>query len=207
MDSGAFNVLEGNHAVDLAATYRVLAHLDPFVTLTGDTRNLDLAAGFAPHRASGLAPDWVASLENRLRKRLHSGVLSIASNSSSTPGRTVEAGRHQITVLGIGYYGKLRVALCRGLCPLHRAPHPTLAIQLIRGSGTRLTPLYSLPTTTGPPPAAHRSSFRHTSALTICRSIQTSDRASSARANSAPPPAALPTLRRASRSTSRCSQG
>ena len=37
IDGGAFNVREGNHSVNLAATYGLRSHLDPFITVTGDT--------------------------------------------------------------------------------------------------------------------------------------------------------------------------
>ena len=39
IDGGAFNVREGNHSVNLAATYSLRSHLDPFLTLTGDERD------------------------------------------------------------------------------------------------------------------------------------------------------------------------
>jgi hypothetical protein len=37
VDGGAFNVREGNHSVNLAATYGLRSRLDPFVAITGDT--------------------------------------------------------------------------------------------------------------------------------------------------------------------------
>ena len=48
IDGGAFNVREGNHSVNLAATYGLRSRLDPFLTLTGDQRDIDLAAGIRP---------------------------------------------------------------------------------------------------------------------------------------------------------------
>src|ERR1039457_1918321 len=47
-DGGAFNVREGNHSVDLAAIYGFHDRLNPFVTLTGDYRDIDLSAGWSP---------------------------------------------------------------------------------------------------------------------------------------------------------------
>ena len=44
-DGGAFNVREGNHSVDVAAIYGLRDRLEPFVTLTGDYRDVDLTAG------------------------------------------------------------------------------------------------------------------------------------------------------------------
>jgi hypothetical protein len=40
VDGGAFNVREGNHALNLGTTYALRSHLDPFFTLTGDQRDL-----------------------------------------------------------------------------------------------------------------------------------------------------------------------
>jgi len=48
IDGGAFNVREGNHAVNLAATYGLRSHLDPFLTVTGDHRDIDVVAGLSP---------------------------------------------------------------------------------------------------------------------------------------------------------------
>jgi hypothetical protein len=69
-DGGAFNVREGNHSENVAATYGLRSQLEPFVTLTGDYRDLDLVAGWSP------APDahsWVtlqASYGNGFLDRL-----------------------------------------------------------------------------------------------------------------------------------------
>ena len=41
VDGGAFNVREGNHAVDLAATYGFRSRLDPFVAVSADYRDMD----------------------------------------------------------------------------------------------------------------------------------------------------------------------
>src|SRR5450432_657099 len=45
-DGGAFNVREGNHAVDLAAIYAIRPSLVPFAALTGDYRDADVSAGW-----------------------------------------------------------------------------------------------------------------------------------------------------------------
>ena len=55
VDGGAFDVREGNHSVNLAATYALRSRLDPFLTVTGDYRDMDLAAGFSPTPESWLA--------------------------------------------------------------------------------------------------------------------------------------------------------
>ena len=53
-DGGAFNVREGNHSVDLAATYCLRPSLEPFATLTGDYRDADLSAGWKLARSGGV---------------------------------------------------------------------------------------------------------------------------------------------------------
>jgi hypothetical protein len=55
IDGGAFNAREGNHSVNLAATYRLRSHLEPFLSLTGDQRNVDLTTGFSIGPESWLA--------------------------------------------------------------------------------------------------------------------------------------------------------
>src|ERR1700690_3869960 len=48
IDGGGFNVREGNHSIDLAATYVPRERLDNFVELTSDYRDIDLVAGWSP---------------------------------------------------------------------------------------------------------------------------------------------------------------
>src|SRR5450432_2314036 len=55
-DGGAFNVREGNHAQNLAATYGLRSKLEPFATLTGDYRDVDLVTGWSPEAGNS----WVA---------------------------------------------------------------------------------------------------------------------------------------------------
>src|ERR1700733_12739324 len=40
VDGGSFNVLEANHSVNLAATYTLRKQIDPFLTITGDYRDI-----------------------------------------------------------------------------------------------------------------------------------------------------------------------
>src|SRR5271156_161787 len=52
VNGGAFNVRQGNNSVDLAATYVPRQRLNSFIQLTGDYRDIDLAAGFSPNAHS-----------------------------------------------------------------------------------------------------------------------------------------------------------
>jgi hypothetical protein len=55
VDGGAFNVREGNHALNLATTYGLRSYLNPFITLTADYRDATVTAGMSPS-----ADSWVA---------------------------------------------------------------------------------------------------------------------------------------------------
>lgn len=110
-DGGAFNVREGNHSVDLAATYGFHSRLEPFVTLTGDSRDIDLMAGWSPAAPGTRA--WLAvqaSYGNGFLDRLeHRQQYKINGF------RVFDMGPHQVTVFGAGYYGESRIP---GLAPL-----------------------------------------------------------------------------------------
>jgi hypothetical protein len=108
IDGGAFNVREGNHSVNLAATYGLRSRLDPFLTLTGDSRDLDVVAGISPTPES-----WVifeGSLGNGFLDRLEH-----RQQYKGSAQRVFHVGEHRITLLGIGYYGQSYVP---GLVPV-----------------------------------------------------------------------------------------
>ena len=101
-DGGAFNVLEGNHALNLAATYSLRPKLSRFVTLTGDNRDVDLTAGFAPHNPG--KKEWLAveaNYGNGLMKSLEHR-KQIKWNGL----RVFDPGKHEITLFSLGYWGK-----------------------------------------------------------------------------------------------------
>ena len=101
VDGGAFNVREGNNAVDLAAAYIPRQRFNSFFQLTGDYRDGDLIGGWSPSNPQTNA--WIAGevafgngflerLEHRQQYKLN-GL------------RQFDLGRHQLTVFGMGYYG------------------------------------------------------------------------------------------------------
>ena len=98
IDGGAFNVREGNHSVNLAATYGLRSRLDPFITLTGDYRDLDVVAGLSPGPESWMAFEgsygngFLDRLEHRQQYKLNGE-------------RLFRVGQHRISLFGIGYYG------------------------------------------------------------------------------------------------------
>ena len=98
VDGGAFNVREGNHSQNLSATYGLRPQFDPFLTLTGDYRDLDLAAGFSPDSHSWILAQ--ASYGNGFLDRLEHRKQFKVNGS-----RLFEFGDHKLTLFGIGYYG------------------------------------------------------------------------------------------------------
>lgn len=108
VDGGAFNVREGNHSVNLAGIYGLRSHLPPFVTVTGDYRDADLAAGFSPGLRSWLV--FEASYGNGFLDRLeHRQQYKVNGE------RIFEFGAQRLTLFGIGYYGQSYVP---GLVPI-----------------------------------------------------------------------------------------
>jgi hypothetical protein len=108
IDGGAFNVREGNHSVNLAATYGLRSHLDPFLTVTGDYRDIDLTAGFSP------APLWWMAFQGSFGNGFLDRLEHRQQYKFNTE-RTFNAGAHQLTLLGIGYYGQSYIP---GLVPI-----------------------------------------------------------------------------------------
>lgn len=114
-DGGAFNVREGNHAESLSAIYQLHDRLPPALSLTGDYRDVDGVAEWSPEGPQ--TKSWVAAeaaygngFLNRLEHRQQYKLNAI---------RVFEWGRHELTVLGIGYYGFSHVP---GLVPIDSPP-------------------------------------------------------------------------------------
>lgn len=116
VDGGAFNVREGNHSVDLAAIYGLRDRHEPFVSLAGDYRDIDLMAGWSPARPGTRA--WVA-----LDASYGNGFLNTPEHRGQyrvNGYRVFDAGSHQVTLFGIGYFGQSRLP---GLVPID-TPNP-----------------------------------------------------------------------------------
>jgi hypothetical protein len=108
VDGGAFDVREGNHSVNFAATYGLRSRLDPFITITGDYRDIDVVAGFSPSPDSWMA--FSASYGNGFLDRLEH-----RQQYKFNGERLFHLGRHRLTLFGIGYYGVSKVP---GLVPI-----------------------------------------------------------------------------------------
>jgi hypothetical protein len=101
VDGAAFNVREGNNAIDVGATYVPRARFNNFMQVTGDYRDLDIMAGWSPSNPNINA--WIAGefafgngfldrLEHRQQYKLNGS-------------REYKLGRHDLSLFGIGYYG------------------------------------------------------------------------------------------------------
>jgi len=101
-DGGAFNVLEGNHALNLAATYGLHPQLSRSLTLTGDYRDADLTAGFAPNDPD--KKEWLAVEAN-----FGNGLMKRPEHRKQFKWnglRVYDPGKHEITLFSLGYWGK-----------------------------------------------------------------------------------------------------
>jgi hypothetical protein len=108
VDGGAYNVREGNHALNLATVYGLHSYLSPFINLTADYRDATVTAGINPSRDSWAALE--ASLGNGLLDRLEH-----RKQFKLNGGRIVHAGDHTLRLFGIAYFGSGYVA---GLTPI-----------------------------------------------------------------------------------------
>jgi hypothetical protein len=108
VDGGAFNVREGNHALNLATTYGLRSYLNPFITLTADYRDATVTAGMSPS-----ADSWVAiegSFGNGFLDRLEH-----RKQFKFNGGRVFHARDQTLTLFGVAYLGYGYVA---GLKPI-----------------------------------------------------------------------------------------
>jgi Carboxypeptidase regulatory-like domain len=111
VDGGAFNVREGNHSQNLSATYGLRSRLDPFVTVTGDYRDLDLVSGWSPEGTGKRS--WIvvqASYGNGFLDRLEH-----RQQYKFNGVREFQFGQHDLTLFAVGYYGFSHVP---GLVPI-----------------------------------------------------------------------------------------
>jgi hypothetical protein len=119
-DAGAFDIRHGNNAEDLAVTYELRPRLEPFLQLSGDSRNFDVVTGWSPaDRQTGAwlgfgvaGGDGYLNLPERRRQYRLNGE------------RSFTLGRHQLTLFGAGYYGSSCIP---GLVPINvNLPHDTI---------------------------------------------------------------------------------
>ncbi len=100
-DGGAFNVREGNHAVNLGVTYGLRDRVLPFTQFTGDEHDADLVTGWSPADPATLG--WVM-----LQTSFGNGFLERPEHRQQyklNAYRAFKTEAHDITLFGVGYYG------------------------------------------------------------------------------------------------------
>ncbi len=100
-DGGAYNVLEGNHSLNLAATYGLRPMLHSFATLSGDDHDIDLTVGFAP--ADESKREWLA-----IEANYGNGLLRRPEHRQQFKWnglRVFDAKQQEVSLFTAGYYG------------------------------------------------------------------------------------------------------
>ncbi|HTS37290.1 MAG TPA: carboxypeptidase-like regulatory domain-containing protein [Candidatus Solibacter sp.] len=113
-DGGAFNVREGNHAVNLAVGYGLRDRLLPFTQFTADQHDADFVTGWSPLDPS--KHEWLS-----LETSFGNGFLDRPEHRQQyklNAFRGIKSGNHDITLFGIGYYGHSYIP---GLIPTDEA--------------------------------------------------------------------------------------
>jgi hypothetical protein len=112
-DGAAFNVREGNNSVNEAIVFGLRDRIDPLIRVTADYRDVNVVTGWSPTNPANKA--WVGlevSFGNGYLDRLEHRKQYKANVS-----KVFTFGKHDLTVYGIGYYGK---AFQPGLIPIDR---------------------------------------------------------------------------------------
>jgi hypothetical protein len=100
-DGGAFNVREGNHAVNLGVSYGLRDRILPLTQFTADQHDADLVTGWSPRNPATLG--WVM-----LQTSFGNGFLARPEHRQQyklNAYRAFKTGAHDITLFGVGYYG------------------------------------------------------------------------------------------------------
>ena len=100
-DGGAFNVREGNHAVNLGVTYGLRDQVLPFTQFTADAHDADLVTGWGPANPATLG--WVM-----LQTSFGNGFLERPEHRRQyklNAYRAFKTEAHDFTLFGVGYYG------------------------------------------------------------------------------------------------------
>ena len=100
-DGGAFNVREGNHAVNLAVAYGLRNRMAPFTQFTADQHDADFVTGWSPANPATLG--WVS-----LQTSFGNGFLARPEHRQQyklNAHRSFKTGAHDVTLFGLGYFG------------------------------------------------------------------------------------------------------
>ena len=111
-DGAAFNVREGNNAVNAAIIFGLRERLEPMIRVTADYRDVNLVTAWSPKDPGDKS--WVGlevSYGNGFLKRLEH-----RKQYKGNVSKVFNFGKNQLTVYGIGYYG---FAFQPGLIPIN----------------------------------------------------------------------------------------
>ena len=191
VDGGAFNVREGNHSVNLAATYGLRSRLDPFITVTGDYRDIDVVAGFSPIPNRG----WRSQLPMAMDFWIG---WNIGNNTNSMANELFHAGpapAHSVWNWLLRFFLRSGTGSDLSASNSADANFPNLGDTIDPRqkdqTHTALVALNDVWQLSRRPATATLRFFPH---LQSCPCFPISDRVSSGRANSAPWPAAARTM-------------
>ena len=112
-DGAAFNVREGNNSVNQAIVFGLRDRIDPLIRFTADYRDVNVVTGWSPTNPANKS--WVG-----LEVSFGNGYLDRLEHRKQYKGnisKVFTLGKHDLTVYGIGYYGK---AFQPGLIPIDR---------------------------------------------------------------------------------------
>ena len=112
-DGAAFNVREGNNSVNQAIVFGLRDRIDPLIRVTADYRDVNVVTGWSPTNPANKS--WVG-----LEVSFGNGYLDRLEHRKQYKGNVSKVftlGKHDLTVYGIGYYGK---AFQPGLVPIGR---------------------------------------------------------------------------------------
>ncbi len=111
-DGAAFNVREGNNAINSSITFGLRDRIEPMIRLTGDSRDMNLITGWSPTNPSNRA--WVGAEISYGNGYL--GRLEHRKQYKGNLSKVFSFGRHDLSLYGIGYYG---TAFQPGLIPIY----------------------------------------------------------------------------------------
>ncbi len=100
-DGGAFNVREGNHAVNLGVSYGLRERILPMTQFTADQHDADFVTGWSPSNSSTLG--WVL-----LQTSFGNGFLARPEHRQQyklNAYRAFKTAAHDFTIFGAEYYG------------------------------------------------------------------------------------------------------
>ena len=101
-DGAAFNVREGNNAVNSSIIFGLRDRIDPLIRVTADSRDVNVVTGWSPRDPANKS--WVG-----LEVSYGNGYLDRLEHRKQYKGNLSKVftfGKHDLTVYGIGYYGK-----------------------------------------------------------------------------------------------------